>query len=378
MSNAASRLNVSRKALCVLIAAGTFAPVVSHAIVTVESVVRQYDDGSTKVFSPSVDANATFNEDKSKISAGWAQDVLTSASSDVVTYSSRGVIDDKRTEYSSGVETAIPDGTIAVGYVQSDEDDYHSRIVSAGLTREFFQKNSVVGIGFSDGNDRINNAVDPSFERAMRHQNYSISLTQVLSKTSLLQLLYDLRIESGFIASPYRRAKFVDAGGGISTRSENHPLTRNRNALALKYNLFLTSLNIATGTTYRLYQDSWGVLSHTLEERITRDLTRKLALSLTLRYYTQAKSKFYEDYYFDSSQVFYTGNTTLAAYDSIQIGLRPTYLINDKIELTAKVERYIQNFKDAIDAGPQFATMADDKKLDLSATVIGIGLNAKF
>ena len=352
------------------------------ASVEVESVVRNYDDSRTHVLSPAVDASGTFNRDTMKVTAGWAADILTSASADVQTFASKGVnsvIADRRTEYSTSFETQIPDGSMSLGYIQSDENDYHSKAYSAGGTREFFQKNTVVAFGFANGHDHVQSSSDITYNHPMENQNYSLSLTQVLSRISIVQFLYDLRVENGWLSSPYRQAKLIDpTTGKVSPQNEVHPLTRNRNALAIKYNRYFEPMQTSSATTYRLYQDSWGVLSHTLEQRLTREIGRKWNLSLTLRYYTQHQATFYQDYYNSiDSGPFRTGNNTLSSYESYLIGIRPAVQITDKLGMFGKFEYFYQNFHNATDAGV-LSTLADDKPLQIEAIVIGIGMTAKF
>lgn len=357
----------------------TLPPVSNAATVEASTLLRHYDDGDTQVTSPSLDVDTTFNNDQMKFGVGVASDILTSASSDVITYSSRGEITDFRKEFSTSFETMVPDGTMGFGYIQSDEKDYNSKIVSANATREFFQKNTVFGLGFSNGQDRIGSAADPTFDEPMNHQVYSLSLTQVLSRLSLIQFLYDLRIESGFIMSPYRRAKIKNSAGEVRpSLAENHPRTRNRNALATKYNFYFQPWNVSLATTYRFYIDSWAVRSHTLEERISKELNRRWSLSLILRYYTQSKASFFQDYYEEGNILpFRTGNTTLSTYNSMLVGIRPQYNLSDHLSLYAKFEFYRQTFKDASDAGV-YLNPNDDKMLSTNAQVFGLGLNSKF
>ncbi len=81
----------------------------------------------------------------------------------------------------------------------------------------------------------------------------------------MIQLLYDLRVENGYTASPYRKARLLRADGTLSAVPENHPRTRNRNTIAIKYNYFLKPLGLATSSSVRFYTDSWKVMSWTLE-----------------------------------------------------------------------------------------------------------------
>ena len=358
-----------------------FIAVTAKAETEVETIVRQYDDGRTYVLSPAVDASATFNNDTMTISAGTAQDLVSSSSADVVTFGSKGAdshIADRRYEYSGGFSSIIPDGTLAIGYIQSDENDYHSKTVTAGATREFNTKNTVVSFGFANGNDNIRSSSNKTFDEYMRNQTYSLSLTQVLSKVSLVQLIYDFRVENGYLASPYRRAKFEDPSTGtISSRDENHPRTRNRNAFAVRYNYFIENWALSTASFYRYYTDSWGVSSHTIEERLTKEFSKKFQLAVSVRYYMQGKARFFQDYYEDPTTPFYTGNNTLATYHSILFGLRPVYTVTDHFSIFAKIEDYEESFTDTSDAY-QLNTKADDKPLAISAKVFGLGLSAHF
>lgn len=341
------------------------------------TVVRYYSDSQkTTVLSPAIEVGSTFNEDRMKISVHVAQDIVTSASSEVRTYASKGQITDLRNEYQVNYESQIPDGTLSLGVITSDEHDYSSRAISAGGTREFFTKNTVIGFGFASGQDKIMATGNSSFLENMQHEIYSLSLSQILSKNSLVQVLYDFRVENGFLSSPYRKAKFV-SNGTISALSEVHPRTRNRHALGFKYNFIPNGSKTSYATSYRLYQDSWAVLSHTLEERVTWNLTRKFEFSVSIRFYTQSKASFYQDYYYGDPGVFYSGNNTLATYMSYGIGLRPAWNITEKMNLALKLEYFGQNFKDATDAG-DLKTMIDDKRLEISALVVGLGLTAKF
>ena len=233
-----------------------------------------------------------------------------------------------------------------------------------------------MNLAFSNGQDLIEATADPTVHEAMNHQNYSLSLSHIFSRESMGQLVYDFRVENGFLSSPYRKAK-VNNGGNLTAIAENHPKTRNRNAIAVKYNRFLPKWKSSSATTYRYYFDSWGVQSHTIEERLTREVQKNLQVSLTVRYYTQVAARFYQDYYGATPGAFYTGNNTLAAYDSYMLGVRPAYEFNDHYSMYAKAEYFYQTFRNATDAG-NIATLDDDKPLVIRATVVGLGLNAKF
>ncbi len=347
----------------------------------VSSVIREYNDGDTQVVSPSVDISTKAYHDQLKIGAGWASDIVSSASVDVRSFGSKGQnsrIGDRRVEYDLSSELTIPDGTLSAAYIQSDENDYHSKLVSAGGSREFFSKNTVLGFTFSNGQDTIEASGLPTFHQSMNNQGYSISLTQVLTRVSLINFLYDFRVENGYDASPYRRAIFLDSSGNATTRTENHPETRNRNALAVKYNWFSESTRIAFSTTDRVYYDSWGVFSNTLEEKFNRDFGRHFNAALIFRFYQQQQAKFYKPYYDSAdSNVFWTGNKTLATYNSYLAGIRPTIKFSDDFSIFMKYEYYTDIYKNAIDPG-NLSDVTNAKLIRITANVYGLGMTAKF
>ena len=353
----------------------------AFAVNEVNSVIRDYNDGDTQVVSPSVDISGTAYHDQLKIGAGWAADIVSSASVDVRSFGSKGQnsrIGDRRVEYDFNTELTIPDGTLSAAYIQSDENDYHSKIVTAGGSREFFSKNTVLGFTFSNGQDTIEESGVPTFHQTMNNQGYSISLTQVLSRVSLINFLYDFRVESGYDASPYRRAVFLDSSGNATTQNENHPETRNRNAFAVKYNWFSDSMRTAFSTTDRLYYDSWGVFSNTLEEKLNRDFGRHFNMALVLRFYQQQQASFYKPYYDSASPgVFWTGNKTLATYNSYLAGIRPTIKFTDDFSIFLKYEYYTDIYKNAIDPG-DLSDIMNAKLIRITANVYGLGMNAKF
>lgn len=348
----------------------------AYAAIEAASAIRQYDDGKTKVMSPKLEVKGTFLGDRANVGAGYAMDVVSSASSDVTSYGTKP-IKENRQELSANLGWLADGGSYSWSVVSSEENDYKSMTYGVGATRELFEKNTILGIGTGYGDDTITSSSNKNFKRYMTNSSYSFSATQILSRTAVIQLLYDLRVENGYLASPYRKARIQQASGTIIGVPENHPKTRNRNSVAIKFNYFFKPLELAFSTSFRAYLDSWGVTSGTLEERITKDLSSWLSLALSLRYYNQMQASFYKDIYEAEPGPFYTGNKTLAAYSSYQIGLRPLIKFSDDIKFYLKGEYYSQSFQNHTALG-KLSDTSDDKKLKLEAFVVGAGIETRF
>jgi hypothetical protein len=353
-----------------------FSASVSLASVEAATAVRQYDDGKTQVTSPKIDLKGTFLGDRASVGAGYTMDVVSSASSDVTSYGSKK-ISEKRQEVSADLGWLADGGSYSWSVVNSEENDYKSTTYGVGGTRELFEKNTVLGIGMGYGDDTILSSGNKTFKKFMTNNAYSFSITQVLSKISVLQLLYDLRIESGYLASPYRKARLRQSSGTIVGVPENHPRTRNRNSFAIKYNYFVKDIDLSFASTVRFYYDSWGVTSGTLEERVTKNFSKTLSLALSLRYYSQLQASFYKDIYSSDPGPFYTGNKTLSTNTSYQLGLRPLISVSDEIKFYVKGEYYVQDFANHTDLG-RLSDSSDDKKLKLEAFIVGAGIESKF
>lgn len=357
----------------------------SNAFAEVEAhtLIRQYDDGQTQVTSPSAEISSKAYHDSLRVGVGWSADIVSSASADVRSFGSKGQdsrIGDRRSEYDVNSELTIPDGSINMNYTQSDENDYGSKSITAGGTRELFSKNTVVGFNFTNGQDQIMSSSNKAFHESMNNQVYTASLTQILSRKSLINIIYDFRVESGYISSPYREAIFIDKSHNVTVQPENHPKTRNRNAIAIKHNYYLTGLKSALNSSYRFYFDSWNVRSHTIEEKLNTDWSKSIRTSFILRYYHQDQANFYAPTYSSSdSNAFWTGNKTLSNYDSYLVGFKPTFKFSEDLSIYAKFEFYVENYKNAYDPNSlSYNDITNAPNYIINAHVMGLGMMAKF
>lgn len=344
----------------------------------VESLVRNYSDGETEVISPHVKVRQAIKRDESvHIGAGFAMDIITSSSVDVRSWSSTGTVKDSRLEYSGNLDFTLQDGTFSGGYLQSTENDYISKAFNVGMTRDFFEKNTTLALGFNYSDERVRSSKDSRLDELAVVEMMSISLTQVFSTDSVAQLLYDFRIEKGYLNGSYRLARVQQSDGSVVGLVENHPDIRQRSSLAFKYNKYLRGIGASLANSVRAYLDTWGVTSGTYEGRLSKEFGKNWSWAFNARFYYQTAASFYEDKYTAATlKGFYTGNKTLSNYWSAIAGLRPTYRFG-KFELYGKIEYYIERFTNFTDIGRPFDPN-DDKAYQLNAYVVGLGLNAKF
>ncbi len=179
------------------------------------------------------------------------------------------------------------DNSFTFGVYYSTERDYTGRSVFANYVRQLNLQNTAVGIGFSQSFDKW----EPTFKRNLprndrKERKIDLSVTQLLSPTAMVQLIYSNLYSEGFLGSPYHYLLKKDFA-----RFETLPETRKGHAFAIKFVKLInepTSINLS----YRYYTDDWGIKSHTGDIKLLRDITDTFTVGMRYRYYTQTKADF--------------------------------------------------------------------------------------
>jgi hypothetical protein len=260
----------------------------------VSSKVQVYaDSDATVVVSPHVNAAGTFTSTKTTLSAAYTEDVVSSASVDVRTTASPRIYD-RRQEIDLGVGQELAGVTLGAGFMHARERDYLSNGGSLTFSRDLFQKNTTLGLRLGYMANVVGRADDPLYQAPMTDLSGDLVLTQVFTSTLIGQLNATVGQSNGMIASPYRKVS-IWAGDAVAyVVPENEPPSRTKvaAAVALKkyFGVFVAHLD------YRLYTDSWQLLSHTIDARWVIDLA-PVTIRLRYRFYTQNSAYFYQQHY---------------------------------------------------------------------------------
>ncbi len=101
---------------------------------------------------------------------------------------------------------------------------------------------------------------------------------------------------------------------------EDAPAQRTRHAAVLRGRRALDE-RMSAGLDYRLYLDSWGLRSHTLQPDLAYRVSDHGVASVRYRYYTQNEARFYRPRYFDlATTTFATRDRKLSAFYAHEIG----------------------------------------------------------
>ncbi|WP_118976293.1 DUF3570 domain-containing protein [Taibaiella koreensis] len=152
--------------------------------------------------------------------------------------------------------------------------------------------------------------------------NLSFALYQIVNRRVRVALMPELVYQKGLLSTPFHRVYFDNE---ISARVENLPMERWKIPIGLQANIFAFR-NLIFRAYYRFYWDNFGITAHTFQLEVPVKLSPQLAIAPHLRWYTQTASRYFKPYKeHSSSEVFYTSDYDLSAFNDIKMGLTLRY-----------------------------------------------------
>lgn len=275
----------------------------------------------------------------------------------------------------------------------SIESDYASLGAGATLSQDFNNRNTTLTGGLSYNADLIKpeggipNGLTamPAYPAlktpASGEENKDVldallGVTQVLGRTSLLQINYTFGRDSGYLTDPYKLVSVVDnAGVPVQTLFEKRPDERFRQSL---YARSQTAFDKdVLNASYRYYWDDWGVRAHTADVRYRFDLGGSY-LEPHLRYSIQSKAAdFYRPYLLQGETVSnVSADYRLSEMTTSTLGVK--YGIPGKGgEFTIRLE-VMQQRGDDHPAGAPGQLAGQDLFPDTQATIFQIGYSYRW
>lgn len=292
-----------------------------------DALYHSYDGGGVEVTGPSYLVRKGDNKRFSG-SVNYYVDSISSASIDVVTQGS--AYNEQRTQWSGSIDYLHADTTMTASYTNSDESDYKADTYSFSIDQSMFGDLTSVSIGYSRGYDDIYNNFDPTFAEDADHQNYHISLSQVLTKSMLLSINYDGVTDEGYLQNPYRNVLVLNdpndpSQGANFNTPENYPNTRTSNAVSASI-LYFLPYRASVKLFYRYFTDDWDIDAHTAEIRYTHPLGDRWIFDTGFRYYEQTDAEFYADVFArPDQQNFMARDKELSKFTDYTVGFGVTY-----------------------------------------------------
>ena len=226
---------------------------------------------------------------------------------------------------------------VDVGGGISLEDDYESRFGSVNTRWDFNQKQTTLNVGLSYTNSDTNATIDHDFQGYFKaDEDYdpiqrnvgstsksiltgnkqdwtaSLGLTQILSKSTLVEAGLGFTRSTGYMENPYKAVSvaFVNPSldpfnsctladstgllcGDIAALFEQRPDERNQWTGNLRFIQHIAPLDAALHASYRIFSDDWGITSHTFDADWVQPLGQGWSVTPRIRYYSQDQADFY-------------------------------------------------------------------------------------
>jgi len=288
----------------------------------------RYDGGGVTVQGPSLLVRKKFLE-KFSVSANYYVDMVSSASIDVVTTASP--YDEERTQYSLALDALRGKTTYSAGYSNSTENDYEADTAYFTVSQDLFGDLTTITLGFTRGwdvvmkRDASGSGVDPNFREHIDRRNYSIGLSQIITRNLITGADFEVITDEGFLNNPYRTVRYLDPSGAVARQDERYPGTRTSNAFAVR-GMYYLPYRASVHGQYRFFTDTWGILAHTAEIGYTHPMPPHWTFDLSYRFYTQEAADFYSDLFpRQDAQNFLARDKELSTFTSNLIRLSASY-----------------------------------------------------
>lgn len=255
-------------------------------------------------------------------------------------YHSSGLttLKDVRRAADLAVARYFDNSTVTLGASVSSEADYFSRSLSLQASLSSDDRNTTWTGGLSASADRINPVNQVVVGEHKRSRQALLGVTQVLGVHDVLQLNLGLTHGRGYFSDPY---KVFD----------ERPRQRRQRTLQLRWNHHLPATGSTLRSSWRWYDDSFGVQAHTLGLELVQPLPGGLTLTPLLRLHTQGAASFYvpadpasEPFPPNppAGAVYSTEDQRLSAFGARTLGLKLAWQVHADWTADIKVERYEQ------------------------------------
>ena len=224
----------------------------------------------------------------------------------------------------------------SVGAVRSDENDFHSKALSAEGRWASEDQNRSWTLGAALTRDRIGATGRPDLNERRQTRELMLALTQVWSPVDLVQLGLSHSRGHGYYDDPY---KFPD----------HRPAARRQTALNLRWNHHFAELQATLRSRYGWVQDSFGLRGHTVELQWQQALGPQFSLTPGLRHYSQRAARFYVDPLPGSDQPprapageWVSADARLAGFGALAVSLKAEWTVDAHWTLDLRGEHYRQ------------------------------------
>lgn len=233
--------------------------------------------------------------------------------------------------------------TVAAGLAGSVERDYKSMAGSLDVRWASESQNTEVSFGIGGSSDTIDPVNLVVVDEKRSTNQVSLGITQVASRTDVLQATLSFSDGKGYYSDPYKTL-------------DRRPRERRQSVLMLRWNHHFEDGGSTLRNSWRAYLDSFGVQSHTLQFEWVVPVGNALKMSPLVRLYSQTQADFYADAVYDpvlgepfplgfnnaNPPRYITLDQRLSSFGAVALGLGWAYSLDRAWTLDGKLEAYEQ------------------------------------
>ena len=322
---------------------------------------HSYDGGDITVQGPEVLVRKKVG-DQLSLSAGYYEDMISSASIDVKL--SASPYHETRKQENVGVDYLHGKTTYSAGYIYSKEPDYIANTTYYSVSQDMFGDLTTLTLGYRRAWDQIYRDIktptgeiikDPTFSQRADHRGYSLGITQILTRNTIINFNYELLTDQGYLANPYRKIRYSSpgVGEGFTLADQVYPNTRTSNSVGLLAKYYLP-WRAALGVQYRYFRDTWAIVASTAQVDYTVPAWGHWIFEGSFRFYTQTHADFYSDLFpYANYQNYMARDRELASFNSYTVGANASYQFNvprapwiNKSTANVQLSHLLINYKD--------------------------------
>ena len=264
------------------------------------------DTRGVTVLSPTVDLNQDFT-DRTNLRVNFGVDAISAASDSCVRCHREGV-NSRRQEAGLSVTRKFDALKLTFGGAYSQENFYRATTGLASVSRDLANGNTTVAGGFSFSLNQP--MLHPTMDRENQYASDGYaSVTQTVSKTTIVQAGYEVGRISGYQNNPFLRTSvsgILVVGQVPDLRTRQTVTARLRQALPADTYL---------EADFRHYFDDWQVKSNALTVGLSHHVNPQWLLYGSYRRYVQTGAYFYQPQYAGIPD-FYTADFRLEPFAS--------------------------------------------------------------
>jgi hypothetical protein len=246
---------------------------------------------------------------------------------------------------------------VSVGVRLSHELDDLVSAINAGISHDFNARRTTIGLFANLQHDGLKppggapvplsdyRLSDKGGHESKNTKGGMLSLTQLITPNWNLQLNYVFDKQDGYLTDPYKILSVIDAAGLTTDYIfENRPDSRTQKAVFLDNRVAIA--RTVLDVSFRHGSDDWGIRANTAEASLRFNVYGEdIYLEPHARWYHQTAATFYR-LYADATgpqPTYISPDTRLAEFTAETFGVKLGFLLQDRNEVTLRLESYRQN-----------------------------------